>query len=52
LADACRWADSLGQYNYPVIEEILRKRLDQLQHDDEPVSIPAHKNIRGKEYYQ
>ena len=52
LADACRWADNLGQYNYPVIEEILKKRLDQLQHEEEPVSIPAHNNIRGKEYYK
>lgn len=52
LTEACRWADSLGQYNYLVIEEILKKRLDQLQHDDESSPIPAHENIRGKEYYQ
>ena len=52
LTEACRWADSLGQYNYLVIEEILKKRLDQLQHDDESAPIPVHENIRGKEYYQ
>lgn len=52
LAKACRWAINLNQYNYPVIEEILRKRLDQLQTEDEPTAIPAHTNIRGKEYYQ
>ncbi|WP_438268971.1 IS21 family transposase [Pedobacter polysacchareus] len=52
LANACRWADNLGQYNYPVIEEILRKQLDQLQPEGEQVAIPSHKNIRGKEYYQ
>jgi len=52
LAAACRWADNLGQYNYPVIDEILRKCLDQLQPEDEPAEIPSHNNIRGKEYYQ
>lgn len=52
LTEACRWADNLGQYNYLVIEEILRKKLDQLQHSDESVQIPSHGNIRGKEYYQ
>lgn len=52
LAGACRWADHLGQYNYPIIEEILRKQLDQLTPEDEPATIPAHNNIRGKEYYQ
>jgi len=53
LANACRWADNLGQYSYPIIEEILRKRLDQLTPEDELAnSIPIHNNIRGKEYYQ
>lgn len=52
LANACRWAENLGQYSYTIIEEILRKRLDQLPPEDEPVSIPTHNNIRGKEYYQ
>ena len=52
LIQACRWADNLGQYNYIIIEEILRKKLDQLQCDDESKQIPTHKNIRGKEYYQ
>jgi transposase len=52
LANACRWADSLGQYNYPIIQEILKKRLDQLRPEEEPAEIPSHNNIRGKEYYQ
>jgi len=54
LTDACRWADKLGQYNYPVIEEILHKRLDQLPiEQEEPTpAIPSHDNIRGKDYYQ
>ena len=53
LIDACRWADSFGQYSYLAIDEILRKRLDKLQPNVETVRIlPAHENIRGKEYYQ
>ena len=52
LTEACRWADSLGQYNFLVIEEILKKRLDQLQHEEEGAQIPQHENIRGKDYYQ
>lgn len=52
LVEACRWADSLGQYNYLIIEEILRKKLDQLQHEADESQIPSHDNIRGKEYYK
>lgn len=52
LIEACRWADSLGQYNYLIIEEILRKKLDQLQHEADESQIPSHDNIRGKEYYK
>lgn len=52
LTEACRWADNLGQYNYLVIEEILRKKLDHLLLDDESTQISVHENIRGKEYYQ
>ena len=52
LTNACRWAMNLSQYNYPVIEEILRKRLDQLQAEEELTEIPPHNNIRGREYYQ
>ena len=52
LTNACRWAMNLSQYNYPVIEEILRKRLDQLQAEEELTEIPPHSNIRGREYYQ
>ena len=52
LTDACRWADSLGQYNYTIIGEILKKRLDQLRPEEPPIEIPSHGNIRGKEYYQ
>ena len=52
LRNACRWADNLGQYNYRIIEEILRKQLDQLSVEEQTIEIPVHGNIRGKEYYQ
>jgi transposase len=52
LIDACRWAESFGQYSYRTIEEILYKRLDQLKPEGETNHIPTHENIRGKEYYQ
>jgi transposase len=52
LIDACRWAESFGQYSYRTIEEILYKRLDKLQPEVEAPRIPAHENIRGKEYYK
>lgn len=52
LRNACVWADNLGQYNYRIIEEILRKQLDQLSAEEQTIEIPEHGNIRGKEYYQ
>ena len=51
LIAACRLADSLTQYNYLIIEEILLKKLEQLSCEDELTQIPTHENIRGKEYY-
>jgi transposase len=52
LVDACRWAESFGQYSYRTIEEILYKRMDKLHREAETTPIPAHENIRGKEYYK
>jgi transposase len=52
LIDACRWAESFGQYSYHTIEEILSKHLDKLKPQADTSFLPAHKNIRGKEYYQ
>ena len=53
LSGACKRADSYGIYNYPIIVEILAKKLDAL---DEPYQgdelMPEHSNIRGSEYYQ
>jgi transposase len=52
LIDACRWAESYGQYSYRAIEEILQKHLDKLQPHVDENEIPFHNNIRGKEYYK
>ena len=52
LRNACLWAGNIGQYNYRIIEEILRKQLDQLSPEEQTIEIPEHGNIRGKEYYQ
>jgi len=52
LTNACRIANSFGQYSYPAIGDILNKHLDNLQPEGELPSIPAHNNIRGKEYFQ
>jgi len=42
-------------YNYPAIEEILKNRQDELpleenENDNGQKRIPAHENIRGKDY--
>lgn len=55
LIKACRRAQSYGLYNYPIIVQILEKKLDELTEEQETIdqtSIPEHNNIRGKEYYQ
>jgi transposase len=52
LINACRIANSFGQYGYPTIADILNRHLDSLQVEGELPSIPVHSNIRGKEYFQ
>lgn len=54
LVNACRWADAYGLYNYPAVESILNNHQDEIPLENEheiDKSTPAHKNIRGKEYY-
>jgi hypothetical protein len=41
------WLSPL-QYNYPIVEEILKKRLDQLQAENKQTEIPPNDNIREK----
>jgi len=55
LINACRWADSQGLYNYPVIERILQNRQDEVPLEEESATqqiLSFHENIRGKEYYK
>jgi transposase len=54
LTMACRRAHSYGVYNYPIIVQILEKKLDALtdeEQQDTP-AMPQHQNIRGSDYYQ
>lgn len=55
LIGACRRADSYGIYNYPIIVEILAKKLDTWEDGPDGLaddSMPEHLNIRGHEYYE
>lgn len=52
LIKACKRAHEIGYYNYKIIEEILKKNLDQYDEDPVQVHMPAHENIRGANYYQ
>jgi len=52
LIKACKRAHEFGYYNYKIIEEILKKNLDQFDEDPIRESMPQHENIRGANYYQ
>lgn len=55
LTGACRRADCYGIYNFPIIVEILAKKLDILDEElNGPAqkAMPEHINIRGSDYYQ
>lgn len=52
LIKACKRAHEIGYYNYKIIEEILKKNLDQFDDDPVQLNMPAHENIRGANYYQ
>jgi transposase len=53
LTNACRRADQYGIYNYPIIVQILDKKLDVFSPESEHTSsMPDHNNIRGGDYYQ
>lgn len=52
LGNACRRAGSFGVYNYPIIVQILEKKMDYLSEEEkEELTMPPHHNIRGEEYY-
>ena len=52
LIKACKRAHEIGYYNYKIIDEILKKNLDNYDEDPEPAPMPSHENIRGSNYYQ
>ena len=52
---ACRRALEYNAIHYYMLEEILKKGLDQLSPDEvnqQLPATPAHANVRGKQYYQ
>jgi transposase len=54
LTMACRRAHTYGVYNYPIIVQILEKKLDALTDEEQQDThaMPQHQNIRGSDYYQ
>ncbi len=53
LINACRRAYQYGIYNYPIIVQILDKKLDVFTPESEHINtMPDHGNIRGGDYYQ
>ena len=53
---ACLRAQKHQNYSYWVIEDILTKKLDELNPESETLAdeqqTPSHVNIRGNKYYQ
>jgi transposase len=54
MVNACRRAHSYGVYNYPIILQILEKKMDYLQDEQQEslLNMPQHHNIRGADYYE
>lgn len=52
LIKACKRAHEIGYYNYKIVESILKNNLDQYDDAPEPSVMPAHDNIRGRNYYE
>lgn len=52
LIKACKRAHEYGQYNYRIIEDILKKKLESYEDHETETPMPAHENIRGGNYYQ
>ena len=52
LINACRRAIEVGYYNYGIIEDILKNKMDDYTDEPGPDNMPQHENIRGGNYYQ
>ena len=53
LIKACQRAHAYGLYHFRAIDDILQRRLDLFDlEQDRQLPMPDHENIRGKNYYQ
>jgi transposase len=52
LTGACQRALDYELYGYKPVLNILEKGLDKLDENNEDKGLPAHDNIRGKDYYK
>lgn len=52
LINACKRGHQIGYYNYRMIDDILKKNMDQYEDEGQPEQMPPHENIRGGDYYQ
>ncbi len=52
LIKACKRAHEIGYYNYKIIDDILKKNLDNYEEEPLSIQMPTHENIRGGNYYQ
>ena len=54
LTKACQRGLDYGIYNYKTIQNILERRMEQYDQEEENESskMPLHENIRGEDYYQ
>ncbi len=51
LNRACRRALLFGEWRYKSVRNILQRGLDRLDEEQTDLSLPAHENIRGRDYY-
>jgi hypothetical protein len=52
LINACKRAADYGIYNYPIVLQILEKKLDHMEDEAQEHHMPQHSNIRGSNYYE
>jgi len=52
LINACRRATEYDNYSYQAVKSILENKYDMLTYDELMADMPAHDNIRGRNYYQ
>ena len=50
LIKACKRADEIGHYGYKVIENILKRGIDQYEFEEINAAMPSHPNLRNNYY--